>query len=512
MISFKMWMLFLLASHYVTNVTGMSSTQNNMQSVCQTKDCRLGQQIARMMDTRVDPCEDMYQFSCGGWIRDNPLPDDTKNLTLIDKLESQNRKEMIQFLESDDVKCLNSTAVEKLRTIFKTCVKTEPNDALLYKSLVNYIDYIGSWTVTPTPGGWNEASWSLQQALEKSHSLWGNSFWTYFISRRILNVRQNGLMNEVQTKTNGNPFDDPAFKEAFMNETVPFALLLGGEEQTARDKLEVVYEFQKNLSKIFRPADLKVEASNITSVKKMTVGEFQTLLGSWIDVDKYFSAVVGQTFVTKDDEMNVIDFDYFKRLGYIIQETDKEVLANYIVYNFVKLARSYFPSFMPTNGNSRTEECFELLERNDLVCPLDSLFVKKHLSPQLHSKVALIVNGLEHQFVKTFENSDWMDSKDKSELISRLKFMDILIGGEDWITDLVKIDQRYEALDAVEGDYLQNRANIVRFRKNKKARSLPEKLVLFSSYHPYLEYEANYNALKLHAGILMEPLASASYP
>ncbi|KAK0056544.1 endothelin-converting enzyme 2, partial [Biomphalaria pfeifferi] len=62
-------------------------------------------------------------------------------------------------------------------------------------------------------------------------------------------VRQNGLMNDVQPKSNRNPFDALAFKEAFMNETVPLALLLGGEEQTAREKLEVVYEFQKNLSK-----------------------------------------------------------------------------------------------------------------------------------------------------------------------------------------------------------------------------------------------------------------------
>ncbi|KAK0056543.1 endothelin-converting enzyme 2, partial [Biomphalaria pfeifferi] len=96
MISFKMWMLFLLASHYVTNVTGVSSTLNNTQSVCQTKECQLGQKIACMMDTRVDPCEDMYQFSCGGWIRDNPLPDETEHLTLLDILESQNRKEIIQ--------------------------------------------------------------------------------------------------------------------------------------------------------------------------------------------------------------------------------------------------------------------------------------------------------------------------------------------------------------------------------------------------------------------------------
>ncbi|XP_055877576.1 endothelin-converting enzyme 2-like [Biomphalaria glabrata] len=296
-----------------------------------------------------------------------------------------------------------------------------------------------------------------------------------------------------------------------MNETVPLALLLGGEEQTARDKLEAVYEFQKNLYKIFLPYDLKNKGTNLTFEKRITVGEFQTVLGSWIDVDKYFSTVAGQKFVTKDDEMNVDALDYFKRLRYIIQGTDKEVLANYIVYNFVELARSYFPSYMPVEANTRSEKCLQLFIMNDMMYPSSSLFVEKHLSPELHTMAALIINGLEHQFVITFEDSDWIDSK----VIQRLKSMKISIGGEDWITDPVSIDKRYETLEAVAGDYLQNRANIVRFRNNRRARryrSPPE--VIKSKYVYDVSTEQNnlFNELFVPTGILMEPLASASYP
>ncbi|KAK0056542.1 endothelin-converting enzyme 2 [Biomphalaria pfeifferi] len=511
-----MWILLVLLSYHVTSVT----SQNDNQRVCQTEDCRLSQQIASMMDTSVDPCEDMFQFSCGGWLRDNPLPVNGEYLTLRDKLKTQNEKEIIQFLEDDDVRdqCRESTALEKARTIFKTCSQTEANATLLYQSLVNYIDELGSWTVTPTPRGWNEANWSLQHALEKSHSLWGFSFWNYYInfdyrnfSRTILYVRQNGLHDDVYPHLNRNPFDVPAFKEAFMNETVPLALLLGGEEQTAREKLEVVYEFQKKLSKIFLPLDLKDKGTNLTFEKRMTVGEFQTVLGSWIDVDKYFSTVAGQKFVTKDDEMIVDHLDYFKRLRYIIQGTDKEVLANYIVYNFVKLARSYFPSFMPIKANTGLEKCLELFIMNDLMYPSASLFVEKHLSPELHTMAALIINGLEHQFVKTFEDSDWIDSK----VIQRLKSMKISIGGEDWITDLVTIDKRYETLEAVAGDYLQNRANIVRFKSNMKARRYrsPAEIIHFRQvYDVSSEYNSAFNELFVPTGILMEPLASASYP
>ncbi|KAK7002909.1 endothelin-converting enzyme-like 1, partial [Biomphalaria glabrata] len=58
------------------------------------------------------------------------------------------------------------------------------------------------------------------------------------------------------------------------------------------------------------------------------------------------------------------------------------VLANYIVYNFVELARSYFPSFIPIKANTRSEKCLELFILNDI---MSSLFVEKHLSPELHT-------------------------------------------------------------------------------------------------------------------------------
>ena len=51
---------------------------NKTDQVCQTEGCK--QQAANLleqMDRTVDPCQDFYQFACGGFINKTGVPKDT---------------------------------------------------------------------------------------------------------------------------------------------------------------------------------------------------------------------------------------------------------------------------------------------------------------------------------------------------------------------------------------------------------------------------------------------------
>src|SRR5271157_6188848 len=51
------------------------------------------------MDRTVDPCVDFYTYSCGGWIKKNPIPPDQSSWSTYGKLEDENRAQLRTILE-----------------------------------------------------------------------------------------------------------------------------------------------------------------------------------------------------------------------------------------------------------------------------------------------------------------------------------------------------------------------------------------------------------------------------
>src|ERR1700761_4815145 len=82
------------------------------------------------LDRSVDPCVDFYKFSCGGWMKNNPIPADQASWDVYSKLANDNQQFLWGILV-EDAKAANRTPVQqKVGDYFASCMNTSAIDSL----------------------------------------------------------------------------------------------------------------------------------------------------------------------------------------------------------------------------------------------------------------------------------------------------------------------------------------------------------------------------------------------
>ncbi len=96
------------------------------------------------MDRSADPCVDFYKFSCGGWMKNNPIPADQASWSVYAKLANENQQFLWGILEQD-AKATNRTPVQqKVGDYYEACMNTAAIDAAGVKPLEPALAHIDS--------------------------------------------------------------------------------------------------------------------------------------------------------------------------------------------------------------------------------------------------------------------------------------------------------------------------------------------------------------------------------
>lgn len=79
--------------------------------------------LKESINESVDPCEDFFEFSCGKWIADNPIPDDHTSYGRFDVVREKIYREMKDLYEADTLS--TSNAINNLKKIYAACMDIE---------------------------------------------------------------------------------------------------------------------------------------------------------------------------------------------------------------------------------------------------------------------------------------------------------------------------------------------------------------------------------------------------
>src|SRR5213592_1150467 len=83
------------------------------------------------LDRAADPCVDFYQFSCGGWMKNNPIPADQASWDVYGKLAQENQRYLWGILDELSKRTQGRTSSQqKIGDYFAACMDEEAVEKL----------------------------------------------------------------------------------------------------------------------------------------------------------------------------------------------------------------------------------------------------------------------------------------------------------------------------------------------------------------------------------------------
>lgn len=115
--------------------------------ICLTEECVMAAStVLSSLDRSVDPCENFYEFACGGWIKTQV----TTNTNRFDVVDKRNQKDIEKMLElQEDTDADETNAKSKAKHFYQSCLNvSKDGDNLNLMHLLELIDTVGGWHLT----------------------------------------------------------------------------------------------------------------------------------------------------------------------------------------------------------------------------------------------------------------------------------------------------------------------------------------------------------------------------
>jgi len=459
------------------------------------------------LDRSVDPCQDFYKFSCGGWQKNNPIPADQASWSVYAKLGNENQQFLWGILE-EDAKASNRTPVQqKVGDYFAACLDTSAIDALGDKPIQPDLVAIDALKSRP----------ELIAALTRLHR---DTAGSYFFGARTGQdaIDSSTVIVELGAGGLGLPDRDYYLK------TDPKSIKLREQYTAYIQQLLTLAGESAGQSKADADATLRIETAlakaQLTRVQRrdphntyhmMTVAELATLSPS-IDWSAYFTAQ-GAPGIAK---LNVSQPDFMKAVEAELATEDLAALRGYLRFHLLTAAAPYlahpyeqatFDFFSTTLRGipvmpPRWKTCTRAVDRS-LGEALGQEFVRRTFTAGTKAKTQLMTEQIETAMQHEIEHLDWMSPATRQEALRKLHAIRNKIGYPDHWRD-------YSALEVKPNDYIGNVTRSYRFERARNWNKLgkPVDLNEWGMSPPTVNayFSPQMNDINFPAGVLQPPL------
>ncbi|HEX5042129.1 MAG TPA: M13 family metallopeptidase [Candidatus Polarisedimenticolaceae bacterium] len=460
------------------------------------------------MDRTADPCQDLYQYACGGWMKNHPIPGDQASWSVYGKLYQDNLRYLWGILEEDAKPSPSRNATQqKIGDYFDACMDLEAVekagatpilDDLAkisgMKSVRELGPVLGSIQARRGTGGLFFASGVEQDAKQSDKQIFA-----LYAAGLGLPDRDYYLKEDAKSKET----------RARYQEHVQNMLGLAGDGKRAVAGAAAVMRIETALAK----ASLsRVDRRDPYKVYHRTdPGKLKTLVPGF-DWKGYFSALGGRPGAW----LNVSEPAFFTELGTRLKSESLDDVKSYLRWHLINAASDYLSKpFVDEHfafyraylrgvkePQPRWKKCVDWVDR-DLGEALGKEFTDRVFPPETKAKTVAMTQQILAAMKVRIQGLDWMSAETKAQALDKLARTRLKVGYPDRWRD-------YTALQVKRGDFFGNvtRSTVFEVKRQLAKIGKPVDRGEWGMTPPTVNayYNASMNDINFPAGVLMPPL------
>jgi len=484
-----------------------------------------GEIMASHMDTTTQPCDDFYQYACGNWEKNNPIPSDKIAYGTFEMLREALDEVLRKLLTSEDSKV--EPAVLKTRYFYQSCMNEKVLNERKETPLLNVLERLGGWSVLND--NWSEKGFdwvTLAAHLRKYNNDILLSEWVgpdiKDSEHYILQVDQTSL--GLPTRDYYLLEENRVYLEAYHNYMVELLTLLGTPYTSALSHAKLLIDFETSLAEITAsPEDRK----NISELyQRMTIGDMAHKFPK-INWELYFNIILEKN-VSSSEPVVVFAEDYITRLVVLVENTKPNVLNGYLLWRFVRhrandldgrfqSAKQTFYQILFGREKSppRWKSCVAHVNTN-MGISLGAVFVEKYFDENSKNDTMHITKDIMTSFKHLLMKNNWLEKGTKFLAMEKLFSMILRIGYPDYILNATEINEKYRSVIITPDKYFENTLNILKYItkvEHSRLGTVVDKL-LWNTPPAVVNafYSRNRNQILFPAGILQPPFYHRHFP
>ena len=396
------------------------------------------------LDTTVSPADDFYQYACGGWMKNHPLPAEYSRYGSFDQL-GENTEKQLNKLITDIAAQSNpqGSIAQKIADLYNCGMDTIAINQQGYDALRPTLEKIVAL----------QSANELTNLLIEMHQNGYAPFFSIFgeaspndSKKNIAWLMQSGIglgERDYYLKPDAKLKDGYV---AMIQKMFTLTQNAGMSGTTASDLANRVWKVETSLAKVFIDKnDLRdpVKTNQVMSMKDAAD------VVKVVDLQKYMKAVVPNEVT----EVNVVLPSYFSALNKLVASMDLISLKAYLAWCVINEAAPHLSSdFVNANFDfygkqlSGKEVNHERWKRvvnvvsGLLAEPVGQIYVQQYFPAEAKQRMLHLVDNLKAALGDRIMQNDWMTKETKEKALEKLQAIIVKVGYPDKWRDYTSLN------------------------------------------------------------------------